>query len=553
MVAIAMTLPRFFKIIIDDYIPAKNFNGILYGCLIIAALYFLRMGALIYRNNRMLNFGYHYIYDLRTRLMQHFQLLSFRYYDRATTGDIMNRMLDDVMNTEMMTTNSLIFMLEDVLIIITVTIILVYMNIPLGIIAVSVIPIYAIIHKKFSKKIGEMNREIRDNYAGLSTEFHNSIAGLKIIRAFTLEDHKKMAFNKYILEDRHLRIKTYTFNALFISLTEYITIIGILIVLLGGGYFAIIQNRMTVGDIVAFYTYLGYLYQPIIRLSNTTTVIEAGVSSIRRIYEVFDTIPSPPEKPDAIIPDSMAKGHIVFENVSFIYDSSNKPAIHDISFSVEPGECIALVGRSGAGKSTILNLVTRFYDPTKGRILVDDYDLRDLQILWLRQNISLVLQEGFLFWGTIRENIRYGNINADDRQVESAAKLANAYDFIMDLPKGFDTPLGERGVGLSGGQQQRIAIARAILKDSPILILDEATSALDTESEYKIREALDTLVANRTTFIIAHRLSTIKNADRIFVMDNGQIVETGDHAGLLAKKGPYYHLYNLHDATVIGD
>jgi ABC-type multidrug transport system fused ATPase/permease subunit len=294
------------------------------------------------------------------------------------------------------------------------------------------------------------------------------------------------------------------------------------------------------------------LYQPIIRLSNTTTVIEAGMSSIKRIYEVFDTIPNPPEKENPIVPSNTAKGHIRFDNVSFIYDGGKKTAIENISFSVEPGKCIALVGRSGAGKSTILNLLTRFYDPTDGRILIDRHDLRDLQLYWLRQNISLVLQDGFLFWGTIRENIRYGNIKATDRQVEKAARLANAYDFIMDLPKGFDTPLGERGVGLSGGQQQRISIARAILKDSPILILDEATSALDTESEYKIQEALNTLMANRTTFIIAHRLSTIKNADMIFVMDKGQIVETGDHEQLIDQKGAYYQLYQLHDTAVIG-
>ena len=484
--------------------------------------------------------------------MQHFQLLSFRYYDRATTGDIMNRMLDDVMNTEMMTTNSLIYLLEDFLTVTAVTIILIYMNAYLGIIAISIIPVYALIHKNFSTKIGEMNRDIRENYAQLSSEFHNSIAGVKIIRAFTLEDYKKTTFNKYILEDRHLRIKTYTFNALFNSLTEYITIIGILVVLLGGAYFSIVKNIMTVGDIVAFYTYLGYLYQPIIRLSNTTTVIEAGLSSIKRIYEIFDTVPSPPEKPNAIVPDSMANGHIVFDDVSFTYDGNKKQAIHNISFSVEPGKCIALVGRSGAGKSTILNLLTRFYDPTAGKILIDSYDLRDLQIYWLRQNIALVLQDGFLFWGTIRENIRYGNINASDTEVEEAARLANAYDFIMELPKGFDTPLGERGVGLSGGQQQRISIARAMLKNAPILILDEATSALDTESEYKIQEALNTLMANRTTFIIAHRLSTIKNADSIFVMDGGEIVEKGSHTYLLDKQGMYYQLYNLHDTSVIG-
>ena len=542
MVAVALTLPRFFKIIIDDYIPNKKFNDLVYGSLIILILYLFRMGAMILRNNRMLNFGYHYIYDLRTRLMHHFQLLSFRYYDKATTGDIMNRMLDDVMNTEFMTTNSLIYLLEDLFIISGVAIMLTTMNYKLAIIALAIIPIYSVIHGRFQKKIRDKNRSIRENYAQLSSEFHDTVAGAKVIRAFNLEDYKKTQFNKYLLEDRHLRISTYTFNALFQSLTEYLTVIGIIVVLIGGGYFAIVKGVMTAGEIVAFYTYLGYLYQPIIRLSGTTAVIEQGMSSVRRIYEVLDTVPSPPEKANAIIPSQPARGHIKFENVYFSYDDSKNNALEGISFAVEPGKSIALVGPSGAGKSTILNLIMRFYDPTQGTIYLDGQDIRDLQLRWLRQNISLVLQEGFLFWGTIRENIRYGDITAGDKKVEQAARLAHAHEFINKLPQDFDTPLGERGAGLSGGQRQRIAIARAILKNAPILILDEATSALDTESEYKIQQALKELIHNKTTFIIAHRLSTIRNADKIFVMDQGKIIEKGNHDQLLAEKGLYYRL-----------
>jgi ABC-type multidrug transport system fused ATPase/permease subunit len=550
MVAVALTLPRFFKIIIDDYIPNKKFNDLVYGSLIILILYLFRMGAMILRNNRMLNFGYHYIYDLRTRLMHHFQLLSFRYYDKSATGDIMNRMLDDVMNTEYMTTNSLIYLLEDLFIISGVAIMLLTMNYKLAIIALAIIPIYSVIHGKFQKKIRDKNRSIRENYAQLSSEFHDTVAGAKVIRAFNLEDFKKTQFNKYLLEDRHLRISTYTFNALFQSLTEYLTVIGIIVVLIGGGYFAIIKGVMTAGEIVAFYTYLGYLYQPIIRLSGTTAVIEQGMSSVRRIYEVLDTAPSPPEKPNAIIPSQPARGHIKFENVYFSYDNSKNNALEGISFTVEPGRSIALVGPSGAGKSTILNLIMRFYDPTQGTIYLDGHDIRDLQLRWLRQNISLVLQEGFLFWGTIRENIRYGDITAGDKKVEQAAHLAHAHEFIQKLSQDYNTPLGERGAGLSGGQRQRIAIARAILKNAPILILDEATSALDTESEYKIQQALKELIHNKTTFIIAHRLSTIRNADEIFVMDQGKIIEKGNHDQLLAEKGLYYRL-NSTDALVL--
>jgi ABC-type multidrug transport system fused ATPase/permease subunit len=544
MVAIAMTLPHFFKIIIDDYIPNKNFEDLTYGSLIILGLYLIRMAAMILRNNRMLNFGYHYIYDLRTKLMHHFQLLSFRYYDKATTGDIMNRMLDDVMNTELMTTNSLIYLLEDLFLILGVALMLILMNFKLALIALAIIPIYSVIHRKFQNKIREKNRNIRENYAQLSSEFHDSVAGARVIRAFNLEDYKKTRFNKYLLEDRYLRISTYTFNALFQSLTEYLTVIGIIIVLIGGGYFAIVQGVMTPGEIVAFYTYLGYLYQPIIRLSGTTAVIEQGMSSVKRIYEILDTVPFPPQKPNALTPAGTSKGNIRFENVCFQYDDNGNNALEDISFTVYATKCIALVGPSGAGKSTILNLLMRFYDATKGTIYLDGRDIRELQLKWLRQNISLVLQEGFLFWGTIRENIRFGDISASDNDVVAAARLAHAYDFIESLPQGFDTPLGERGAGLSGGQRQRIAIARAILKNAPILILDEATSALDTESEYKIQQALKELFHNKTTFIIAHRLSTIRSADEIFVMDQGKIIEKGNHNQLLAEKGLYYRLHS---------
>lgn len=543
MTAIAMTLPRLFKFIIDDYVPKQDYGGLIRACLVIMGLYLIRMGAFIFRNNQMLKFGYYYIYELRSRLMRHFQLLSFRYYDRVKTGDVMNRMLDDVMNTELMTTNSLIYLLEDVFLLTGVTVILFFMNGKLTLIALLVIPLYGLIHRKFQRKIGMLNKDIRENYASLSSEFHDSIAGVKEVKAFTLEDYKKRVFDKYLLEDRHLRIKTYTFNAFFVSLTEYITIIGILVVLIGGGYFAIVQGTMTAGEIVAFYTYLGYLYQPLVRLSNTTTVIEAGISSIRRIFEVLDTMPSPKEQPDAITPPRPAVGRVIFDHVYFSYDSSPRKSLSDISFEVEPGRSIALVGPSGAGKSTIISLLTRFYDPDKGTICLDGNDLKALKIKWLRENIALVLQEGFLFWGTIRENIRYGNIEATDEQVEEAARLAYAYDFITELPRGFDTPLGERGVGLSGGQKQRIAIARAILKNAPIMILDEATSALDTESELKIQEAVKKLVADRTTFIIAHRLSTIQNADEIFVIDNGKIVERGNHRELIDAGGLYHRLH----------
>ncbi|MDP8220554.1 MAG: ABC transporter ATP-binding protein [Candidatus Stygibacter frigidus] len=547
IVWIQTLLPRFFRDIIDTYIPQKDFTPLAHAAVVLAALYLLRMAAFILRNNRMLKFGYHYIYDLRNKLMHHFQLLSFIFFDDNKTGDIMNHMLDDVMNTEMMTTNSLIYLLEDILLIIIIGTILIFMNYKLALISFIILPIYALVHKFFRRNIGEMNRSIRENYAQLSSEFHDSIAGIRVVRAFNLEQERTLQFNKYLKEDRRLRIKTYTFNAMFGGLTEYLTIFGILLVLSFGSYFAIRYGTMTTGEIVAFYTYLGFLYNPIIRLSSTTTIIEAGMSSIKRIYNVLDTIPQPPEKLNPIIPLKPSRGAFKFENVTFHYEGSGMPALKDLNFEISPGKTIALVGSSGSGKTTAFNLLMRFYDPTSGNITLDDINIKNLQTRWLRQNISLVMQEGFLFWGTIRENIRYGRIDAADSEVEEAARMANAYDFIRQLPEGYDTPLGERGVVLSGGQRQRIAIARAILKNAPILLLDEATSALDNEAEVKIQQAINKIAQNRTTFIIAHRLTTIQNADEILVLKEGSIIERGSHKSLLAEQGEYYRLYYAHE------
>lgn len=541
IVAITMLLPQLFRLIIDVYIPAKDFSGLLYSCLGLLGLYLIRLGAFVLRNNRMLNFGYRYIYSLRNTLMSHFQLLSFRFYDRMKTGDIMNRMLDDVMNVEMMTTNSLIYLAEDLLMIVGVSIALFFLQPELTLTALTILPLYALIHTRFGKHIRAQHDHIRSNYAQLSSIFHETISGIKTVKSFTLEKYKQARFDDYSLKDRRLRIRTYTLNAVFIGVTEYLTIIGILAVLAGGGWLAI-QARMTIGEIVAFYTYLGFLYAPIIRLSSTATIIEAGLSSVRRIYEVLDTPVDLVEKTPTVIPPAPVRGRIVFDNVSFKYPTSVHDAVHRLNFEVEPGTSVALVGHSGAGKSTILNLLTRFYDPTKGTIYLDRYDLRDVPLHWLRRNIALVLQEGFLFWGTVRDNIRLGDIEASDEAVEEAARLAYADEFIQHLPEGYDTHLAERGVTLSGGQRQRLAIARALLKNAPILILDEATSALDRESESKIQQALKRVMANRTTFIIAHRLSTIRHVDEIFVLDAGSLVERGAHEHLLATDSRYARL-----------
>ncbi|MFP4521541.1 MAG: ABC transporter ATP-binding protein [Fibrobacterota bacterium] len=547
--SVGIMLPYYIKIIIDKIIPSGDLKLLFISCGAVILLYIIRVGAAILRNNRMLNFGYHYIYDLRNRLMNHFHLLSFKYYDRVMTGDLLNRMLDDVMNVESMTTNALIYLLEDSFTLIAVSVIIMFINFKLAVLALLILPLYMFMRRYFKNEIKQRNRNIKRNYADLSSEFYDSIAGVREVRAYTLEEHKKERLNRYLTEDRKLRINTYTYNALFQALTEFLTKFGVILVVAGGGYFAIVDQSMTVGDIVAFYSYLSFLYMPIVRLSNATTIIESGLTSMERILEVLDTKPHPPEKVNPLIPEGRSKGKIVFDNVSFSYEKDQVPALKNICIDAQPGKSIALVGPSGAGKSTVLNMITRFYDPTEGAILLDGHDLRDLQLKWIRKNISIVLQDGFLFWGTIRENIRYGRVCASDTEVEKAAEMACAKEFIEKLPQGFDTPVGEKGVRLSGGQRQRVSIARAILKNAPILFFDEATSALDNESEYYIQEGMKRLSENKTTFVIAHRLSTIENSDTILVMKNGRIVERGNHSELLAAKGLYTKLHNISKKT----
>lgn len=541
--AIQLLLPQFIRKMLDDYIPNKKLHEALVYFLLIVGAFLIRGVMLVRRNHQMLNFGYRFIYDMRMRIMRQLQLLSSRYFDKVPMGDTLTRMLDDIMNVENMTTNSLLNLVTDGIIIIGVLIMLFYMEWSLALAALCIMPFYILNFRYFRVRLRKRYKEIQQNYSALSSEFSESLSGIKIIKSFSLDEFKGRQLEQYVGQDVALRIRAYTMNAVFSVISEFLTILGTALILFYGGYL-VMNGRISVGEVVAFYTYVGYLYHPLQQIVSMTQVIQRGLTSAERVYELLDISPWPVERKDAV-DLSACRGELEFRNVCFTYEGMKEPTLSDISFEVRPGKMVALVGSSGAGKTTILNLVLRFYDPRSGEALIDGKDLKLYKIASLRNQMATVLQEGFLFSGTVCDNIRMGRLDACDREVEEAAKTANIWEFIQSLPDGMRTILGVKGVNLSGGQKQLIAIARAMLRGAPLVLLDEPTSAMDSVTEFMIHNALSHLRQERSVIIIAHRLSTIMTADEILVMRKGRIEERGAHHELLAMNGFYKQLYDL--------
>jgi len=373
----------------------------------------------------------------------------------------------------------------------------------------------------------------------LTTLLHETISGTRIVKAFGMEEYENKRFSEENERFFKLNIKAVSINAAASPFMEFLGGIGIAAIILYGG-FQVIKGGATPGTFFSFLTALIMLYEPVKRLTNMNNTIQQGIAGAQRVFSIIDMEPEIGDGPDAVALPKITRS-IDIENVSFAYEET--PVLKDIDLSIRAGEVVAFVGMSGGGKTTLVNLIPRFYDVTTGRIAIDGQDIRDVTVESLRGQIAMVTQQTILFNDTVRNNIAYGDIQRSEEEIVGAARAAHAHDFIMQLPQGYDTIIGEAGTKLSGGERQRISIARAILKDAPILILDEATSSLDTEAEIEVQKALDNLMAGRTTLIIAHRLSTIRNADRIIVLVNGRIVEEGNHEFLLAKRGEYYKLY----------
>ena len=483
------------------------------------------------------------LYDIRDRLFTHIQKLSLRFYSNQKVGEIISRVIHDVEQTKNFVITGLMNIWLDLTTILIAIIIMLNINVWLTFVAIAMFPFYGFSIKYFYAKLRHLTKVRSQALAEVQGHLHERVQGMSVIRSFALEDHEQEQFSKRNRNFLDRAIDHTKWNAKTFAVVNTITDVAPLLVIFVSAYF-VITGRLEVGAMTAFVLYMDRLYAPLRRLVNSSTTLTQAIASMDRVFEFIDEKYDIEDKEDANALHR-AKGKVTFKQVTFAYNDEEASILKNVDLDVKAGETVAFVGMSGGGKSTMISLIPRFYDVTSGQILIDDVDVRDYQVRSLRDNIGMVLQDNILFSDSVRLNILMGRPDATDEEVISAAKAANAHEFIMGLPNGYDTEVGERGVKLSGGQKQRIAIARVFLKNPPILIFDEATSALDLESEHYIQEALEELAKDRTTFIVAHRLSTITHADRIVVIENGQIVEEGKHEDLIKKKGSYQKLFEV--------
>jgi ATP-binding cassette, subfamily B, putative efflux pump len=484
--------------------------------------------------------GHRSVFDLRCDLYYQILKKSASFFNKHKSGGIVSRLINDTAMAQDLVGNALTNVWMDAIALVVILFFMFQIDFSLACVALTTFPFYLVIYKKFGKKLKMSSLDVQKEIEVMSGNLNEKISGFNIIRAFGQEETEEKNFDN---ESKNLfskTLRTIFLNSLNVTFTGVLTSLAPLIVTFYGGY-QVIRGNISIGDLVAIGMYLGPLYLPLQRFSELNTIFSNSMVALDRIFEVMDEIPEIGDRKDSVELTDL-KGHVLFENVSFSYKKDH-PVLNDVSFSMDAGQKVALVGLSGSGKTTIISLIPRFYDVDCGAIRIDGTDIRNIKVKSLRKSIGMVLQDPILFSGTIKENILYGYPGATEQEVVAACKDANAHDFIMKLPKGFDTEVGERGAFLSGGQKQRLTIARAFLKNPKILILDEATSNLDSESERSVKEALDRLTSGRTTIIIAHRLSTVINADKILVLHHGKIVETGTHDELISLNGIYQTLY----------
>ncbi|MYL72785.1 ATP-binding cassette domain-containing protein [Halobacillus litoralis] len=550
--SIPLLMPLIIKYVIDDIINAEDMTQaerldqlllILGGAFLIFLI--LRPPIEYIRQYLAQWIGSNILYDIREKLFDHIQRLSLRFYSRTKTGEIISRVIHDVEQTKTFVITGLMNIWLDMFTIVIAIIIMLTMDPWLTLVSIALFPFYGFAVKYFYARLRKLTRDRSQALAEVQGHLHERVQGVPVTRSFALEDHEQEQFdvkNKNFLD----KAITHTnWNAYTYSVTNTITDLAPLLVIAFAGY-QVITGSLTVGTMVAFVGYMDRVYNPLRRLVNSATVLTQSIASMDRVFEFVDEKYDIVDKPEAKKMEHV-RGDVKVEDVSFRYDEEDPLVLKNVSLDINQGETIAFVGMSGGGKSTLISLIPRFYDVTSGSISIDGIDIRDFEARSLRDNIGMVLQDNILFSESIAMNIRMGNPDATDEQMVEAAKAANAHDFIMNLPNGYDTLVGERGVKLSGGQKQRVAIARVFLKNPPLLVLDEATSALDLESEHLIQNALERLASERTTFIVAHRLSTITHADRIVHIENGEIVEVGSHQELMKKQGHYYDLYQVQE------
>ncbi len=569
--------PWLIKVVIDDVIKAGHLSllkwviGALIGVYLFKNL--LNMARIRFNNT----LEQKVIYQMRDEVYRALQNLSISYFDNRATGEMMSRVNSDVNNLERIIIDGVEAIVMAALTLVGISVMLFAIDWELALLALLPIPFLALGASIFTRKVHRLYHQLRQKLAQLNALLQDNLSGIREIMAFNRHEYERGRFNKKSQDYCETQLKVARLWSFYSPVMIFLGSMGTVLILSFGAH-QVVQGRMTIGELVAFLSYLALFYTPINQIHSVNHMLQHALASGERVFEIIDAKPEvqDPKEPVTPVatsnggkqgshlalpgaaagpggiggpfshphgpPDSKVLGYVAFHQVSFNY-REDVPVLRDVDFEAQPGEKIALVGPSGSGKSTIIKLLMRFYDVDQGSITIDGVDIRRFKLSYLRDQIAMVQQEPFLFNGTVRENILYGDLSADEDRIIAAAKAARAHEFIENLPEGYATWIGERGVKLSVGQKQRIAIARALLKDPPIIILDEATSNIDTETEAKIQEALECLIQNRTTFIIAHRLSTLKHVDRILVIKTGRVVESGTHDELLQLKGLYTTLY----------
>ena len=535
-------VPWIIKDMIDKVLAEKDMEMLNYISIGIVVVFLIR-GIFYFGQSYLVSYvGQRVVIDIRGQLYRKFQRLPLAYYDKHRTGEMMSYISNDVAALQNAMVDKLIELITEISVFIGSLGMMFYLDWKLSLLTFAVVPMVGQAMNIFGKKLKKSGTMIQERMADMTAMLQESLSAVRVVKSFVREDHEIKRYDQENERNFEAAMLNIRLMSMLTPTVEFLAALAVTVIVWFGGY-EVVEGRITAGALVAFLTYAVNLANPVKRISRAFGTMQQALAAADRVFAVMDLPETIADKLDAK-PLPKVTGRVKVDNVSFSYNEE-APAVKNISFDVKPGQMIAFVGPSGAGKSTIANLLPRFYDVTEGSITVEGMDVRDVTLSSLREQIGIVPQETMLFSGTVWENIRYGRLDATNEEIVEAAKAANADEFIRQLPNGYDTKLGERGVNISGGQRQRLAIARAILKDPQILILDEATSALDTESEKVVQAALDRLMVGRTSFVIAHRLSTILGADRILVLDHGEIVEDGTHEELLVKGGLYSNLYNI--------